>query len=74
MKATTPVRPSTTVSYRERIARAVVAIESDPALNPSLDTLAGHACLSTPIRLLACRSAQAEIREAYGTPSAIYFG
>ena len=46
MKATTQVRPSTTVSYRERIARAVVAIESDPALNPSLDTLAGHACLS----------------------------
>jgi AraC family transcriptional regulator len=40
------VRPSTTVSYRERIARAVVAIESDPALNPSLDALAGHACLS----------------------------
>jgi AraC family transcriptional regulator len=46
MKATTQVRPSTTVSYRERIARAVVTIESDPALNPSLDTLAGHACLS----------------------------
>jgi AraC family transcriptional regulator len=46
MKATTQVRPSTAVSYRERIARAVVAIESDPALNPSLDTLAGHACLS----------------------------
>ena len=23
-----------------------MAIESDPALNPSLDTLAGHACLS----------------------------
>ena len=46
MNATTQVRPSTTVSYRERIARAVVVIESDPALNPSLDTLAGHACLS----------------------------
>jgi AraC family transcriptional regulator len=40
------MKASTTASYRERIARAVVAIESDPALNPSLDTLAGHACLS----------------------------